>query len=75
MTQVPAESNFCRLGRHAHAFHIESGISPVSTIGSMAWAPFKDLDGDIRLFGGSVSMGADEIPSTGSSLYLPLIKK
>jgi hypothetical protein len=53
-------------------YHIQT-TSPVSATGSMSWAPPLDIDGEVRLFGGSVSMGADEIAATGYSIYLPLI--
>jgi predicted outer membrane repeat protein len=52
-------------------YHIQP-TSPVATTGSAAWAPTRDCDGDIRVFGGSVSRGADEIPVTEYRTYLPL---
>ncbi len=63
---------FIGTGSAFNYYHLQA-TSPVSTTGSLILAPFKDIDGDVRLFGSSVSMGADEIPSPGSSLYLPLI--
>ncbi len=51
-------------------YHIQE-TSPVSTTGSIDWAPGSDIDGNLRLLGGSVSMGADEIPGLG--IFLPLI--
>ncbi|MCL4300631.1 MAG: right-handed parallel beta-helix repeat-containing protein [Anaerolineae bacterium] len=53
-------------------YHIQA-TSPVSAAGSIAWAPPLDIDGDTRIFGGSVSMGADELPVPVFRLYLPLI--
>lgn len=55
-------------------YHIQT-TSPVSATGSMTWAPQRDIDGEVRIFGGSVSMGADEIPAAGFYLYLPLIRR
>ena len=45
----------------------------MSETGSNTWAPPHDIDGEVRIFGGGVSMGADEIPAPGHQLYLPLI--
>jgi hypothetical protein len=53
-------------------YHIQDS-SPVSTTGSITWAPGLDIDGDLRLLGGSVSMGADEIRLFG--VFLPLMLK
>lgn len=53
-------------------YHIQA-TSPVSITGSILWAPGRDLDGDIRILGGSVSMGADEIAVTEYRLYLPCV--
>jgi hypothetical protein len=53
-------------------YHIQPS-SPVSETGSTAWAPQRDIDGEVRMFGGGVSMGADEIPAPGQQLYLPII--
>ncbi len=55
-------------------FHIQA-TSPVSAAGSIAWAPPLDIDGEVRIFGGSVSMGADELPAAGYSIYLSLIRR
>ncbi len=56
-------------------YHIQA-TSPVSTTGSTAWAPQLDMDGDIRILGGSVSMGADEffwpVALTGVSIDGPV---
>jgi hypothetical protein len=53
-------------------YHIQ-GISPVGTTGDITWAPGYDIDGDLRLLGGSVSMGADEFRL--SAIFLPLVVK
>jgi hypothetical protein len=55
-------------------YHIQT-TSPVSATGSLSWAPQRDIDGEVRIFGGTVSMGADEIAATGFYLYLPLIRR
>jgi parallel beta-helix repeat protein len=55
-------------------YHIQAS-SPISTTGSMSWAPARDIDLDLRDLGGSVSMGADEIPLTEYRTYLPLTLK
>jgi len=57
-------------GNYTQYYHIQDS-SPVSTTGSITWAPGLDIDGDMRLLGGSVSMGADEIHLFG--IFLPLI--
>lgn len=53
-------------------YHIQKS-SPVSTTGSIIWAPGLDIDGDFRLLGGSVSTGADEVHLFG--IFLPVIMK
>ena len=45
----------------------------MSVTGSTAWAPEYDLDGDRRIWGGSVSMGADEIAVVKRHIYLPVV--
>ena len=45
----------------------------MSVTGAMAWAPEYDLDGDRRILGGSVSMGADEIAVVEHHIYLPVV--
>jgi hypothetical protein len=49
--------------------------SPVSVTGSVQYAPFRDVDGDWRLSGGTVSMGADEIPGTELLTHLPVVMR
>lgn len=55
-------------------YHIQA-TSPIGTTGSTALAPVYDMDGDWRLSGGTVSMGADEIPGPVNRLFLPVILK
>jgi hypothetical protein len=50
-------------------FHIQNN-SPVKSIGSLAYAPKYDIDGQNRWLNGKVSMGADEIEY---EIFLPLI--
>ncbi|MFQ5613722.1 MAG: right-handed parallel beta-helix repeat-containing protein, partial [Anaerolineae bacterium] len=45
----------------AEYYHLRP-TSPVSAAGAISWAPEHDIDGDLRIAGGSVSMGADELP-------------
>jgi parallel beta-helix repeat protein len=56
------------------AFYHLQASSPVAHAGTLAWAPFRDFDGDLRGFGG-VSMGADEIAVPLMKLFLPLIRR
>jgi parallel beta-helix repeat protein len=60
-------------GGDLRAFYHILASSPVSLTGSTAWAPQFDLDGDRRILGGSVSMGADEIPMVEYRAYLPVV--
>ena len=55
-------------------YHIQAS-SPIRNTGSNTWAPVYDLDGDWRLSGGTVSMGADEISGPVNRLFLPVILK
>jgi parallel beta-helix repeat protein len=59
---LAVDPQFVATGNLAEYYHIQT-TSPVSSTGSPAWAPWYDIDGDWRAFGGSVSMGADEIPA------------
>jgi parallel beta-helix repeat protein len=43
--------------------------SPVLTTGSLYWAPYRDIDRDVRRCLGTVSMGADDLPC--SVVYAP----
>jgi parallel beta-helix repeat protein len=59
----------------AEYYHIQD-TSPVSEAGSASWAPMHDIDWDVRLLGGGVSMGADEIPVAEEyHNSLPLVMK
>ena len=64
---------FVGSGPDLRAFYHIQAPSPVSMTGSTAWAPEYDLDGDRRLWGGSVSMGADEIAIVERRIYLPIV--
>ncbi|CAG0933715.1 hypothetical protein TFLX_03192 [Thermoflexales bacterium] len=64
---------FVGTGADLRAFYHLQAASPVSVTGSTAWAPEYDLDGDRRILGGSVSMGADEIAVVERQLYLPVV--
>jgi parallel beta-helix repeat protein len=55
-------------------YHIQKS-SPVSTTGSTAWAPLRDIDYEWRNLFGTVSMGADEVLDGVIVTYLPLIFK
>jgi hypothetical protein len=69
---VALDPQFVNAGPNVAArLHIQPG-SPVATLGSFAWAPARDIDGEIRVFGGSVSIGADELPATGRTVFAPL---
>ena len=61
-------------GNHWEWYHIQA-TSPIRNTGSNTWAPVYDMDGDWRLSGGTVSMGADEIPGPVNRLFLPVILK
>jgi hypothetical protein len=63
---------FISSGDFFEYYHIQD-VSPVGTTGAITWAPGYDIDGDLRLLGGSVSMGADEIYL--SAIFLPLVEK
>ncbi len=58
MTDDP---KFVGTGDAFQYYHIQ-GTSPVKETGSVSWSPMFDIDWDARVFGGGVSMGADEIP-------------
>ena len=64
---------FVAAGTDLRAYYHIQPSSPVSETGSTTWAPPRDIDGEVRIFGGGVSMGADEISAPGHYLYLPLI--
>lgn len=68
-----ANPQFVGPGGDLRAFYHIQAASPVSVTGSTAWAPEFDLDGERRIWGGSVSMGADEIPMVEHSTYLPVV--
>jgi parallel beta-helix repeat protein len=84
-----ADGHYTGLGGGAHDLHVNpqfvgTGIdlrefyhiktaSQVSVTGSTTWAPEYDLDGDRRIWGGSVSMGADEIAVAEQRIYLPVV--
>jgi hypothetical protein len=53
-------------------YHLQA-TSLVSATGSTTWAPEYDLDGDRRSWGGSVSMGADEVAIVERRIYLPMM--
>lgn len=72
---LSVNSLFVGAGPDLKAYYHITTTSPVSTTGSVAWAPVYDIDGDWRLAGGSVSMGVDEMPGAVYHLYLPLVTK
>ncbi len=67
------DPQFIGSGVDLRAFYHIQATSPVSVTGSTAWAPEFDLDGDRRILGGSVSMGADEIAIVEQRIYLPVV--
>ena len=67
------DPQFVGSGGDLRAFYHIQATSPVSVTGSTAWAPEFDLDGDRRIWGGSVSMGADEIAIAERRIYLPVV--
>jgi hypothetical protein len=71
---MSVDPKFVAAGVDLAAYYHIQATSPVSATGSTSWAPQRDIDGELRISGGSVSMGADEIPGgIGYSTYLPLI--
>jgi len=64
---------FVATGPNLRAYYHIQNSSPISTAGSVAWAPARDIDGDLRILGGTVSMGADEIALPEYATYLPLL--
>jgi len=73
MNDLHVTPQFVGSGTDLRAFYHIQATSPVSVTGSTAWAPEFDLDGDRRILGGSVSMGADEIAIAERHVYLPLV--
>ncbi len=70
---LAVDPQFVAAGGLTAYYHILD-TSPVSVTGSTSWAPQRDIDGDLRILGGSVSMGADEIPGAATiPVYLPLL--
>jgi hypothetical protein len=73
VNDLHVDPQFVASGADLRAFYHILGTSPVSVTGSTAWAPEFDLDGDRRILGGSVSMGADEIALVERRIYLPVV--
>jgi hypothetical protein len=70
-----ANPQFVATGSDLPAYYHLQNTSPVSTTGSPAWAPARDIDGDVRSLGSGVSMGADEIAWPAQHVYLPVVLK
>jgi parallel beta-helix repeat protein len=52
-------------------YHLQM-TSPVMTTGSLASAPYRDIDRQVRACNGTVSMGADDLPCM---IYLPILNR
>lgn len=68
---VALDPQFVNAGADVAArLHIQP-TSPVATLGALTWAPARDYDREVRVYGGTVSIGADELPAAGYSTPLP----
>lgn len=71
---VSVDPQFIGSGNIFDAYHLLP-TSPISTTGLTAWAPIKDIDGQTRLLGGTVSIGADEVSGPEYPVFLPLVRR